>query len=195
MGMKYTVEMVNFVKDNIAGVSYKDMTDKFNVEFGTSISVTQMSSFLKRNNIKNGRDMTFRKGHKTHNKGKKGVYYKGCEKTWFQKGHTPKNHRPVGSERISKDGYIEVKVSEPNVWTQKHKLIYELHFGQVPKGNVVVFLDGNKRNLDIGNLKMISRAELARMNQSKLFYDDAELTKTGIVVAKLLTAKGNARRR
>ncbi len=31
----------------------------------------------------------------------------------FAKGNVPPNHRPVGSERISKDGYIEVKVAEP----------------------------------------------------------------------------------
>ena len=43
----------------------------------------------------------------------------------FAKGNVPPNHRPVGSERISKDGYIEVKVAEPNKWRLKQRVVYE----------------------------------------------------------------------
>ena len=46
--------------------------------------------------------------------GKKGICADGCERTWFKKGHIPANYRPVGSERVNADGYIEVKVADPN---------------------------------------------------------------------------------
>ena len=52
---------------------------------------------------------------------------------------------PVGSERVNK-GYIYVKVAEPNVWIEKHRLIYESMYGNIPTGHKVIFADKNKRN-------------------------------------------------
>ena len=102
----------------------------------------------------------------------------------FKKGHMPHNHRPVRSEREGKDGYLEIKVAEPKKWVGKHKAIYEEHFGPVPKGYKVIFLDSNKRNFDINNLACVSSAELARLNQNHRISEFPEVTKTGIVLEK-----------
>lgn len=109
-----------------------------------------------------------------------------CKKTQFKKGHVPKNKKPIGSERISVDGYIEVKVSEKGRWALKHRIVYEQAHGKIPKGYVVVFADGNKLNLELDNLILVSRNELCRMNQNKLFTNDKELTKSGLVLVKLM---------
>ena len=94
----------------------------------------------------------FQKGSVPFNKGMKGICAKGCEKTWFKKGQKPINHRPLGSERITVDGYTEVKVEEPNKWRLKQQIVWEEHCGVVPKGYVLIVADGDKTNFDIKNL-------------------------------------------
>jgi hypothetical protein len=50
----------------------------------------------------------FQPGAKPWNLGVTG--YMGANPTSFRKGHMPHNHRPIGSERLTKDGYLERKV-------------------------------------------------------------------------------------
>lgn len=92
---------------------------------------------------------------------------------------------PVGSERESK-GYIMVKVSEPNVWIEKHRHIYESMYGNIPTGYKVIFADKNTRNFEPDNLILVSDAEALIMNTKKLIYEDATLTKSGAIIAKII---------
>ena len=107
----------------------------------------------------------FPKGHQPMNKGRKQTEYMSEEQlaktkaTRFKKGHVPKNHKPVGYERITRDGYIEVKTAEPNVFELKHRLVWIEHNGEIPPGYNIQFKDGNRQNVSIENLYMISRSE------------------------------------
>lgn len=56
-------------------------------------------------------------------------------------------------------GYVEVKVAEPNKWRLKHRFVWEEAHGPIPPGHNIQFRDGNRQNLSLGNLYMISRAE------------------------------------
>ena len=114
--------------------------------------------------------------------------YEKVKHTMFAKGNVPPNHRPVGSERISKDGYIEVKVAEPNKWRLKQRVVYEETKGKIPEGCPKIFLDGNKRNFDIDNLRCITRSELLYLNCNGL-NNSNEITETGILMARLDRAK------
>ena len=142
---------------------------------------------MKRNKLKseaiknNGR---FSKGMTPWNKGLS--YQPNNKETRFQKGNIPHVHRKVGSERINRDGYIEIKVAEPNVWDLKHRVVYEKHHGEIPNDHVVIFADRNKMNLDIDNLILVSRHQLLVLNDNKLIKDDANLTKAGINVSNLI---------
>ena len=120
--------------------------------------------------------------------------YEKCKPTMFKKGHIPKNHREIGSERITKDGYIEVKIEDPDVWGLKHRLIYEEHYGEIPAGYSVIFGDGDKLNFDINNLILVSRSELLLMNRNKLIKNDSVLTKVGVNIAKLLDTMNKKKR-
>ena len=96
----------------------------------------------------------FPKGHIPDNKGKR-VYpevYEKMSSTMFKKGHTPANHREVGSERINKDGYIEIKVAESKRWRLKHRIIWEQANGEIPKGHNVQFKNHNPQDCRIENL-------------------------------------------
>ena len=100
-------------------------------------------------------------------------------RTCFKKGNKPHNHRPVGSERITIDGYVKIKVAEPNKWELKARVIYENKYGKIPVEHKLIYLDGNKQNLELSNLKVVSSAEELIMNNNKLRYDKKELQNEG----------------
>jgi len=116
-----------------------------------------------------GWEHRFKKGAAPHNKGlrRPGWGPGRMKETQFKKGNTPFHARPLGSERIAKDGYIERKIAETGTkrdWKGVHILAWETANGPVPDGHAVVFKDGNKQNTVIENLELISRADLMRRN-------------------------------
>lgn len=188
---KFNDEHLKFVEENVVGRTNNELKDLFNERFNTSLSKLQISNFKKRNNLSSGLDGKFKKGAVSWNKGKNmsDDVYKMCKPTMFKKGSIPPNKRPIGSERIAKNGYIEIKYAEGlKKWKSKHKYLYEKYKGEVPKNHVVIFADGNIRNFDIDNLVLVSRKELLYLNQHHLIYNDCELTKTGVLIAKLSIA-------
>ncbi|NHL36657.1 HNH endonuclease [Clostridium botulinum] len=185
MAYQYTKEQIKFITKNVKGRSNRELTEMFNNNFGLDLKISQIKSFKKNHKLDSGLNGRFKPGHIPFNKGIKGVYAKGCEKTWFKKGSTPINHRPVGSERITVDGYTEIKVEEPNKWRLKQQLIWEKYNGPVPKGYVVIFGDGNQHNFNPDNLILVSRQQLLILNRNKLIQKDADLTRTAIIIADL----------
>lgn len=185
-GMKYTDEMKQFILDNYKGRYNQELADLFNQKFNTNITSRTIKSYKANNKLNSGLTGKFRKGQTPHNKGKKmpKEVYEKVKHTMFAKGNVPPNHRPVGSERISKDGYIEVKVAEPNKWRLKQRVVYEEAKGKIPEGCTIIFLDGNKQNCNIDNLRCITRSELLYLNCNGL-NNSNEITETGILMARL----------
>lgn len=109
----------------------------------------------------------FQKGMEPWNKGKHGVSCGGIS-THFQPGHRPHSWVPIGTERISKDGYLERKVTDEGPpqrhFRGVHLILWEAANGPLPPHHAVVFKDGNKRNLELDNLELVSRTELMRRN-------------------------------
>lgn len=89
---------------------------------------------------------------------------------------------------------MEIKVAEPNIWRLKQRVVWEQHHGQIPEGHKIIFLDGNKENLDISNLEMITNDEMLETNRKGLRYDEAELTRTGVLIAKVNRAAEKRKR-
>jgi hypothetical protein len=82
----------------------------------------------------------------------------------FKKGNKPHNYRPIGSERITKDGYLERKVAEPKTWRGVHILVWEEANGPVPAKHKIVFKDNNQLNTELNNLECLSYADVMRRN-------------------------------
>jgi hypothetical protein len=99
---------------------------------------------------------------------------------------------PIGSERVNRRGYTMVKIAMhgPNdtLWKEKHKLVWEKAHGIIPKGCVIIFLDGNKSNFSLKNLAMLTRAEVVKLNQFGFCSNDRDITLAGIAVVKHLLA-------
>jgi hypothetical protein len=110
----------------------------------------------------------FKKGEPPHNKGKKIEEYmseegiKRSSATRFKKGRIPENARPVGWERVDKEGYVWVKVAGRRTMTLKHRWVWETQNGKIPEGYGVAFKDGDRTNCDISNLYLLSKADNVR---------------------------------
>ena len=93
---------------------------------------------------------------------------------------------PIGSERVKSDGMIQVKVS-PDKWEYKQRLIYsKYHNVKLTSDDFIIFLDQDRNNFDISNLKRVTRRESSIMANEKIFSHCSLATKTGIFVAKLI---------
>jgi len=199
---RYTPEQIKYVEVNIKGRSYQELTNMFNKQFGLTLKTSTMVSLAFRHGLRNERDCRlntgheptqFKKGHVPFNKGKKGTG--GWEPTQFEKGNKSWNYKPVGTERTNTDGYVEIKIADPKTWKAKHIILWEEANGSVPEGHVVIFADGNKQNVTLDNLLLISRRELAVMNKQGLISNDSELTKTGVVIADIYLKIGERKKK
>lgn len=165
-------------------VKFMDLDPRANQE--------NMHSLLLRKGWLCGRNGRIQKGEKPWNKGKTG--YMGANRGSFKKGQVPKNHRPVGSERIcAKDGYVIIKIAQPATWEYKHKWLYEQTHGKLKHGWIVRFIDGDKMNISLDNLIAVPQQADAVLNlHNKPNTSNSELNKA-IMLTETLNqyAKGN----
>lgn len=192
----YSEDVYQYLFKNHRGKSSIDMSKKINQVFNLKTTSNTIQNL--KSNLKRRRGWKFekainpgckKKGSIPWNKGTKGLMVANAGS--FKKGNIPANHRDIGSERLTVDGFWEVKIKDgcgKRNWIAKHRYIYEQHYGKIPKGYIVIFLDGNKNNFDIGNLKAISRHENLVMNSEKLRYQNKETTEVGTTLAKVIIA-------
>lgn len=181
----------SYIMDHHEGKLQEELTKEINEEFGTDYTPAQIRSFYKNHKIKtgNGEKAKFKAGHVPANKGKKieNPNPKSLQ-TCFKVGHVPHNSLVVG-EIAEKDGYLWKKVQEGRGrfgWKQLHRIIYEEAHGPIPEGGKIIFLDGDKRNFKIENLKLVTNNELLQMNRDGLFFEGCpELTEAGANLARL----------
>lgn len=123
--------------------------------------ISDMLRTTSRNILDTGKAHRFQKGHLSWNKGK---YMRVSQKTEFKKGQMPHNFRPVGSERVTRDGYLERKIADPKKWKPVHLILWEEVNGPIPARHKVIFLDNNKQNVVIDNLLLVTFEEAMRRN-------------------------------
>lgn len=143
------------------------------------IGVKKSAAFMKSplsGRISNDNDIgvstRFSKQRAGWNKGKKQSDYMTAEmierssKTRFKKGGDPHNTVPMGTERITKDGYVEIKVrhlkngdANNKNFELKHRLMWVEKHGPVPRGMVVSVKGDDKINFMIDDLELITMKE------------------------------------
>lgn len=113
-----------------------------------------------------GKQYQFKPGHETWNKGMKGLHL--SPSTEFKPGNRPQSWKPIGSERVDKEGYLWRKVSEDesrkNRWKMAHVILWESVNGPIPKGKFLVFVNKNKADIRIENLELVTRQENMQRN-------------------------------
>lgn len=98
--------------------------------------------------------------------------------------------KPVGTERIDKDGYI--RVITPEGERLKHHVVFGKPIG---KDEMLIFADGDKTNCMIDNLILIKRKYIGAMNRifDNLSDLSPELRKTALLSA-ILIVESNERK-
>jgi len=194
----FTKEQKEFIKENVKGLLNQELAQLVNKTFGLSITTKQMNTWKKNHGLTSGLDKRFRKGSTPPNKGTKGVYNIGGNKTSFKKGNKPLNYKPVGTERIDRDGYVLIKVQDDGPWHKrwkhKHKVLWEEANGPIPSGHKILFADQNRQNISLDNLVLVSDKQMATLNRKGLISNEAELTKTGIIIANIYQKIGERKK-
>jgi hypothetical protein len=116
----------------------------------------------------------FEKGHVPFNKGKTLEEYVSTEslekikQTQFKKGvYTLENHKSwKGGVQFNKNDCVYVSTGT-NERVRRPKAVYEKHFGEVPKGFVIIHKNKNKDDDEPENLLAISRGDLMKLNSNK----------------------------
>lgn len=141
-----------------------------------------------------GQSSRFKAGHTSWNKGLKGVCTGGVE-TQFKAGAMPYNTMPIGSVRVTTEGYHQRKVANTGNnktdWLNLHWELWQKHHGEIPSGHMIRFVNGDKSDIRLENLICISRAQNAQMTMAKL---PPEIKKFNQLRAVLSGAINKARR-
>lgn len=106
-------------------------------------------------------------------------------KTRFKSGVKHPRYKPVGYERIDSDGYTYIKVANPSKWITKHKYLFEKNVRKLNKGEIVIFLNGDKTDFDLDNLAAVTRGELAQLNKLGYIKSDRELAIAGLNIIRI----------
>jgi len=181
----------------------------FCATFGrTDVSFANFKALCTRKGWKTGRTGRIEKGNIPANKGKpcppgKGGRHPNAIATQFRKGLRQgiaiRLYKPIGTERLSKDGYLERKTNDDmplqGRWRAVHLVEWEAVNGPIPKGHCLKCLDGNKLNTSPSNWALIPRALLPRLGGRYGFKFDAaapEVRPSMMAVAKLKHAAKHA---
>lgn len=182
------------------GRSHAEIRAIMTAEFGDHFGGKRIGAALKRYGIKTGLTGRFEPGCAGGFKSEehRRAFLEAGKATRFRKGEVCgaalQREQPVGAERVSKDGYVEVKVAEglqakPNSnFRMKHHVVYEQAYGSIPRGCNVVFADGDRRNFDPGNLVAVPRQLWSTIAHKGLAYHDAESLRACMALARLDSA-------
>jgi hypothetical protein len=181
---KWNQEDLDYLKIHYSNTLNIQLTTKFNCSLKSLYCAANLINIKKSkehlaliggNILKmQGIKTRFKKGHVPMNKDKKQWEYmtadqiKRSAKTQFKKGIIPHNTVAIGFERVTVDGYLEVKIGDfensSDNFQLKHRMIYERQYGTIPAKHQVRFKDGNKFNFEISNLILVSREDSLKIN-------------------------------
>lgn len=187
----------------------------FIASFGRQdLAIMHLHSLRKRKGWKTGRTGQFVKGEAPLNKGKRyepgvGGRHPNAQRTYFQpgvrQGVAKRLYKEIGTERVSKDGYLERKINDDLPlqarWRAVHLINWEAVHGPVGSDNALKCIDGNRLNVATENWVLVSRSMLPRLNggryKTTLPFDQAapELRTAILAVAQVEDAVRRRRKR
>lgn len=158
-----------FIADNVNGRTTMELTELFNNHFNKNISENTIRNYKKYHKLRSGIN------------------------TKFKKNSIPYNKKNNGEEFKSGEGYIFIKIK--NKWIHKHRYIYEQHFGKIPDDCSVIFADQDKSNFNLENLILVINKDKLTAKNKHLFFQDGELTRTGLLIAKAINTAAEYKKR
>ncbi|EKO3908216.1 HNH endonuclease [Vibrio fluvialis] len=159
-----TEEMKLWLTDKYQTLTVAEMVPLFNEKFGTDRTYQQLKDNLAYYGIKSSKP----------NRGQKNV--------------DKRRVSPIGSERKSGDGYIEVKIAEPDVWETKQRAVWRSNFGEIPDGHFVRMKNGNRKDCSPENLYLVDKRTNALLNKKYCVNNQHQQVRESIIlIAKIET--------
>lgn len=159
---RFSEEQLEWLKQNYPYQPIKETTNLFNAYFNDNKSEGGIVGVAKRLGLHVTKEIRAKAGS----------------------NNAPKN-LGIGSLRVQGGcKYLYIKVSNDigaENWKLLHHHVYEQHYGPIPENHVVIFLDNNKYNCSIDNLKAIPRHWIGVLNGHKLKSDNPEITKSALL--------------
>ncbi len=151
---------------------------RFCAKFGRDdVSLDNYKALCKRNGWLTGRDGRIEKGATSWNKGRKcpdgeGGRHPNARRTQFKpgvrRGVATRLYKPIGTERLSKEGYLERKINDgmplQSRWRAVHLIRWEERNGKLPKGHCLKCLNDDRLNTEPDNWAAIPRGALPFLN-------------------------------
>lgn len=165
-GLTYSNELYEFLCANASSHTIKELVNIIEEKFNIKLETKKLAQYC----IKMHIPYMYEKPKKSHSN----------------------NCTANGTLAVKKDGgYLKIKVGN-HKWEYLQRKIYEDNYGvNLPEDVYVVFLDQNRRNFDIKNLKAITRRSSAIMSKDGLFSTDPRITKLGHLCSKMnIKSKG-----
>lgn len=169
----YTPEQITFLSEHVEGTKYPVLAEMFNARFGCNKTAQTIKSVCRYKGLHNGIDPRFRAGFTPKNRFPVWTCQHG-ERT-----------QPIGYEYVNVRGFTIVKIAEPNQWRAKHIVIWEEKNGPLPKGNVVLFANGNRQDFRLDNLIMLTSSEWSYLRMQGKLSDNEDANRAAILIAKV----------
>lgn len=159
-GLTYSNELYGFLCKNASSHTIKELVKIIEEKFNIKLETKKLAQYC----IKMHIPYKYEKPNKSHDN----------------------KPTPVGVIiRKTDGGYLKIKVGN-HKWKYLQRKIYEDSYGvKLPDDVYVIFLDQDRRNFNIKNLKAITRRSSAIMSKDGLFSIEPEITKLGHLSSKL----------
>ena len=161
MRNKYTKEFEDFVRENISKYTKEDFISLLENRYKIKMSKTALKCYIRNHKIED-----------------RYIDYKE------HMVRTTAKHQ-IGAERMTKDGII-IKVAQPDVWRRKSRVMYEkYHNCKLTDDDYILFLNGDRNDFSKENLFKSTNQEKCYLHNWGTSSKNRELTKTGILSARL----------
>lgn len=156
----YSDELIQYIEENRLKYNINKLCEMIHNEFGKTITPKALRKYFYRHNLN---------------------YKKQLCRRW-----NCVLSKPIGSEsNPDRNGLVRIKVSEKQ-WVYKQRYIYEQHYGKIPKGYKVVFLNGDKTDYSIENLAIAPYKDVLQVYGQELNSKNPEITRLGLQVVQLI---------
>ena len=208
--IRYPDVVINFIKNNVSKMTYKELSDSLNERFNIGATEKGIGAFCFSHNMCNGRRkkkseyfvfsdemISFIKKHAQYMSRSKltrlfnehfgtdisvFILTHKCHKIGLT--HIYPNVKEISSETIKKGHGYFIKTKDG--WKPKQRILWAQKNGPIPPKCYVLFADGDNTNFDEDNLILVTGKEHVHLNRKKLRFSDADRTKAGLTIVKLL---------
>ncbi len=198
--IRYTPEELAWIEENSTRARAETHAKFVRIFDRADVSCANLTALCKRKRWMTGRSGKFAPGHTPDIKGAQPWMHPNTRATQFKigqlSGRNATKYKPLGTERLSAEGYVQRKTNEgPSAhrrWEFVHHLNWIAQNGPIPAGHILKCLDGNRLNTAAENWTPIKRGAALRLlgRWNGLNFDEAppELRPAILATAKLAHA-------